>query len=557
MKKISIAFLLVVFTTLSFAQTTNNYWVVFKDKKNNSFSIDKPEAYLSERSIARRERQHIAITAKDLPVSIFYIKQLQQKGAVILSRSKWFNAALIQLNDAAALEEIKSLPYVKYVQTIAVNAVSVNEKFKIEEELFEDVTDGVQSQRASGLNYGLGFNQANMIGADCMHNLGYMGQGMVIAEMDAGFYKVDSLPAFDSLRMNNQLFGCRDFVTHIPGDTMVFEDYAHGMNVLSCMVGNLPGRLVGTAPKANFWLLRTEDIATEGLHEEINWLTAAEFADSVGADIITSSLGYSRGFDIVADEHTYADMDGNTTIITKAADWAASIGIFVVTSAGNAGGPSWFKITAPADADSALTVGAVDSLEIITGFSSRGPSFDGRIKPDVVAKGNHATVAAPGGDVMFTGGTSFSCPITAGAVACLWQANPSRTNMELFQAIHFSSDQFVAPDTIKGYGVPDFCNANNILAGINEQMANEEYLSVYPNPFHSTIEVLFNSSKKQNAILELFDISGRRVMSMQLVLDKGNSNRINVEGGAKLASGLYILKLKTEDKVYSKKISKE
>lgn len=186
-----------------------------------------------------------------------------------------------------------------------------------------------------------------------MHNQGYAGQGMVIAVLDAGFYKADSLPAFDSLRTNNQILGCRDFVT---GDTLVYEDYPHGMNVLSCMGGNIPGSLVGTAPKAKYWLLRTEDAWVETLQEEINWAVGEEFADSVGADVINSSLGYSN-FDNPADSHTYADMDGNTTIISNAADFAVSKGIFVTTSAGNAGGPPWYKITAPADADSVLTVG--------------------------------------------------------------------------------------------------------------------------------------------------------------------------------------------------------
>lgn len=558
MKKNILTALLSLASAVVFAQSTTNYWVVFKDKKNSNYSLSHPEAFLSERSIARREHQHIAYSDKDLPVNESYLKAILATGAKVKNKSKWFNAATVVLTDDRQLNEIQSLACIKSIKKIEIKTSAHSaDKFNYEKNLsIAPTADAALMQKspATSYNYGLSYQQAHMLGVDCMHQWGYTGQGIVIAELDAGFYNANILPAFDSLFANNQILGCRDFVV---GDTLVFEDYSHGMSVLSCMGGNLPGQLVGTSPKADFWLLRTEDIATEGLHEEINWAVAAEFADSVGADIITSSLGYSNGFTIPADEHTYADMDGNTTIITKAADWAASVGIFVVSSAGNAGGPSWYKITAPADADSVLTVGAVDSVQVIAGFSSRGPTFDGRIKPNVVAQGVHATVASDMGGLGFFNGTSFSCPITAGAVACLWQANPTLTNMQLMAAIEQSANQYASPDTIKGYGVPNFCYANSIIAGILSQTAEEEVLTAFPNPFNSTISVSFYSSSKQEAELSLFDVSGRKVIAQTKQLDNHATNTFLVSGGNELAKGIYILQLKTSTKTFYKKIVKE
>ncbi|MCW3101773.1 MAG: peptidase and in kexin sedolisin [Bacteroidetes bacterium] len=549
MKRNILASILLLSTFFASAQTTTNYWIVFKDKSGTPYSLNAPEAYMSDRAIARRERQHIALNERDLPVNPSYVAAVESLGAIVKNRSKWYNGVTVTLSDESKQAAIAALPYVKSVTRITVKpAPESAKKFELETAVVTTPTS-----KTAAYNYGPSYNQAHMIGVDCMHEWGYSGQGMVIAELDAGFFNVNILPAFDSLRINNQILGCRDIVT---GDTMVFEDYPHGMNVLSCMGGNLPGSLVGTAPKASYWLIRTEDAASESIQEEINWLVGAEFADSVGADIINSSLGYSV-FDDSTTDHTYADMDGNTTIITKAADWAAATGIFVVSSAGNSGGPPWYKITAPADADSILTVGAVDASGNITNFSSRGPTADGRIKPNTVAQGGGAVTAANGGGITMNNGTSFSSPITAGAVACLWQANPARTNMEIMLAIHQSSTQYNSPDTVKGYGIPNFCWANYILAGIDEQEAAAENLDVYPNPFNATFEVNFYSLKKQQVTLELFDVSGRTISSQQVSAEMNTGNRFGISGAEGLAAGVYILQVRTKDKVLVKKVVKE
>jgi len=522
-----------------------NYWVTFTDKNYNSFSVDKPSKFLSTRAIERRAKQNIAVTKQDLPISDLYLHLIENTGAVILKKSKWYNAVLVQTTDATQIQTIENYLFVKSVKEIAAaaNASSIN-KFEIENTQMLAPQESFSADRTNVYDYGLSLNQANQIGVDCMHNSGFNGTGMVIAVLDAGFYNANILPAFDSLRANNQILGCRDFVT---GDTLVYEDNQHGMMVLSSMGGNLPGRLVGTAPKAKYWLIRTEDAATETMQEEINWVVGAEFADSVGADIINSSLGYSY-FDNTAENHTYADMDGNTTIITKAADWAASKGIFVCSSAGNSAGFPWFKITAPADADSILTVGAVDSAGFVTGFSSRGPTFDGRIKPNVAAKGYQSVVAAPWGDILQGNGTSFSSPITAGAVACLWQANPTKTNMELLYAIQQSGNQAATPDTLIGYGIPNFCTANIILTGIHENTITQPIVSVYPNPFNSQLTLNYVSSKNEKIKIQLFDISGRKIVEQQFTATENNNNFI-INGLEKLSRGVYFIQLNSSDDI--------
>ena len=556
MKKINSFLLIFLCSHFAIGQTTSfNYWVEFKDKNGSSFSLSSPTAYLSQKAIDRRSKQNIPVSINDLPVNYAYVSEIKAMGAIIINQSRWFNAILLSCSDTGKIISIEALPYVKSIKKMeGAQLTKTTSKFK-----FESVISAVNSEKydnpsaASGFDYGPSFKQSNQIGADCLHNLGYHGQGITIAVLDAGFFDVNILHVFDSLRINDQLLGTRDFIS---GDTMVYEDFPHGMNVLSCMAGNLPGKLVGTAPKAKYWLLRTEDASSESLSEEIAWAVGAEFADSVGADIINSSLGYNY-FDNPADNHSYADLDGNTTIITKAADVAASKGIMVVSSAGNFGGPPWYKISAPADADSILSVGAVDSAGAIGSLSSRGPSFDGRVKPNTVARGMQAIIAGNSGDITSSSGTSFSSPITAGAVACLWQANPNATNMELLYAIHQSSSQSSNPDSIKGYGIPNFCAANTILTGIEKPELNADKLSIHPNPFNDNINITFYSIKQQTVFVELYDISGRIIFKNSENVNANTSNIFNIPVTKTLSKGLYLLQLTAPNKSFYKKVIKK
>ncbi|HEX8516544.1 MAG TPA: S8 family serine peptidase [Bacteroidia bacterium] len=541
--------LVLVFTFFgAAAQPGVKCWVVFKDKNNSPFKISEPSQYLSQRAILRRQRQAIAITITDFPVNPAYLTGLQAEGAAIIHTSRWMNAALVTLPEDK-IKKLSKISYIKNISRLEKDKPSpLISKFELEERHFQKEEN---SRAAASYNYGPSYNQAHMIGADCMHEKGFKGEGMVIAVLDAGFYNANILPAFDSLRVNGQILGCRDFVS---GDTLVYEDYPHGMNVLSCMGGNLPGRIVGTAPQADYWLIRTEESASETMQEEINWLKGAEFADSVGADIINSSLGYSV-FDDASTNHTYADLEGNSTIVTKAADMAAAAGILVVSSAGNSGGYPWFKITAPADADSILTVGAVDASGTITGFSSRGPTADGRIKPNTVAQGGGSTIAANGGDITFANGTSFSSPITAGAAACLWQAHPDKSNMEIIHAIQQSASKATSPDTVMGYGIPDFCKAHRLLGGV-EDIVYEESFSVYPNPFKNDFQFAFYSAEKQTVLIELFDITGKAIYSESADFEIYSDNRFHIPAN-NLAAGVYMIIVKTDKKTYQEKVLKQ
>jgi len=556
MKKNIFFLLLSLFFHFAIAQTiSNKYWIQFKDKNGSPFSLKNPASFLSQKSIDRRNKQNILISISDLPVNPYYISVIKALDITVINQSKWLNAITVSFSDTNKINSIKALPFVVSVKKIdGIQNNNVPSKFKIENNTIAvSFAKSSRSPSSDVLDYGLSYSQANQIGVNCLHNLGYQGQGMTIAILDAGFFDVNILPAFDSLFANHQILGTRDFVT---GDTMVYEDFPHGMNVLSCMGGNLPGQLIGTAPKARYWLLRTEDAASEKIIEEVNWLVGAEFADSVGADIINSSLGYNN-FDNSADNISYSDLDGKTTIISRAAAWAASKGILVVSSAGNSGGAPWYKITAPADADSILTVGAVDSAGIIAPFSSRGNTFDGRIKPNTVARGVQAVIAANTGGITTGSGTSFSSPITAGAVACLWQANPSATNMQLLDAIQQSASQASNPDSIEGYGIPNFCLAHNILTGIERHDLNKEQLIVHPNPFTDNFNITYYSEKNQTINIELYDISGRKIFSFQKIVIANSNNTFSDIDAKTISNGLYLLRLITTDKSYYKKIIKK
>jgi serine protease AprX len=545
-KLTTLAFVLLI--QLANAQQSN-YWIVLKDKNASTYSLKQPEHFLSAKALQRRERQHISLSANDLPVSAVYINEIKKTGVKVTGCSKWLNTISIITDDEEKIAQIKALPFVKAVKKIAHTVPKKNNKFESIESNTQQYTAHAGNRT---LDYGPSYKQADQIGVICMHEQGYQGEGMTIAVLDAGFFNVDTLPAFDSLIASKRLLGTRDFVT---GDTLVYEDNAHGMMVLSCMAGNIPGQLVGTAPKAKFWLLRTEDAGSETLQEEMNWVIGAEFADSVGADIINSSLGYNI-FDDSTQNHTYADMDGNTTIISKAADIAASKGIFVTVSAGNAAGPPWHKIMAPADADSVLAVGAIDSLGVIGSFSSRGPSYDGRVKPNTTARGVRAIVASPGGSITMANGTSFASPITAGGVACLWGANLSKTNLQLLDAIQQSASQYATPDSIMGHGIPNFCKASQILTGITPYRSSENSLAVYPNPFHSGFTILYASPKDEVITVELRDVEGR-VLKSQKQKVNADEIKLNFSYEKELANGIYIITVLTPESVFYKKIIKE
>jgi serine protease AprX len=543
---------LTLFSFLSVSEAQNKkYWIRFKDKNNSPYSVGSPLAYLSQKAIDRRSKQNIPIRINDLPVNPSYIDSVRSKGVPVLNRSKWFNAVTVEA-DSTQLNQILSLPFV--LNASHVKRLSTEKAVLPGKDLFVSHTsvpraDLNQSgnKRIMGYDYGMSYNQIGMLKGDLLHSQGFDGRGMTIAVLDAGFYNVNTFPSFDSLRANGQILGTWDFVANEPG---VYEDNSHGTSVLSLMGGNIPGQLIGTAPKASYWLLRSEDVG-EYLIEECNWASAAEFADSVGADIINSSLGYTT-FDDPAMNHTYADLDGNTTIVTRAADIAASKGILVVNSAGNYGGWPWRYIGAPADGDSVLAVGAVQWDRSLAGFSSRGPSADGRVKPNVMAQGAVCVIQDDNGSLTYGNGTSYSGPILAGMAACLWQAHPTSSNMHILEAIEKSGDRYTSPSDSMGYGIPDFEKAHQIVS-INQQ-ANKvaKLISIYPNPVSGrriTINLISDTAQKLD--LRIFDALGKLAYTQSERIGTGY-NVIPFELHS-LSKGVYHVKLNTEkDDFFSK-----
>ena len=538
------------------------YWITFKDKSNSPYSLESPEQYLSAASLARRQAQGIPLKQNDLPVNPDYIAQVQALGVQVLTKSKWFNAITIQVEDTSILGAIRALPCVKGSSQVArLKAKSVADEFMADLLRMAEAMEA--QQRKANLNktksalsdpyYGDADVQIEMIGGQKLHEMGFKGEGITIAVLDAGFYNVDQITYFDSLRSSGRLLGTKDFVQ---GGTQVFEDNSHGMSVLSTMAANTPGEIVGTAPHAKYWLLRTEDAGSEFIIEEHNWVAGAEFADSVGAWIINSSLGYTK-FDDTLTSHVYNDLDGNTTPITVGADLAASKGILVVNSAGNSGTDSWKFIGAPADGDSVLTIGAVTSERNYAAFSSRGPSADGRIKPNVCAMGQQSVLVVSSGEIARSNGTSFSSPILAGMAACLWQAHPSATAMEIFKAIEQSADQYENPDDLKGFGIPDFMKAHGILSrvGISESVS-DSVVNVFPNPFIEGLSLEYYSITEQEITVTVHKLSGKRIYEEKVKVYPFVNNLIQLEKLRKVSSGTYTVTVNNGKSTFVKRIIK-
>lgn len=572
MRVITIIFFLLHIYALGFSQNfIYKYRVSFKDKNNTIYSLSNPSAFLTNKAIARRTNQGIQINELDIPVNSWYIDSVKNNGASIINQSRWFNSIIISMTDTSTLQQVRNLPFVKNVELV----VALNKKkkgnsnpknssdifyndilkpYQFGERIVENKIDNdYKSDRIKNLDYGFAIYQIDMLQGVAIHNQGFMGQGITIAVLDAGFWSVNSISAFDSLWYNGQILGTRDFVQ--PGNN-VFNESTHGMMVLSTMGANLPGQIIGTAPKASYWLIRTEDANSENIIEEDNWVAGAEFADSIGADIINSSLGYTV-FDAPLMNHSYSDMNGKTTRASIGATIAARKGLIVVNSTGNSGGSQWQYIGAPADADSILAVGAVDINGNYAVFSSTGPSYDNRVKPDVVALGQNAIVANASGPIMGNG-TSFASPILCGMVACLWQAFPSKKNQDIINAVKKSSSQFYTPDSLLGYGIPNFPIAAILLSGNTiPNFDTENLFTVFPNPFDNDLYIAYNSNDTQNISIELYELTGKKILSVNEIPRFIGYNSISLNHLSGLKSGVYIVRITSGYKTSTKKVIKK
>ena len=531
--------LVLFFHPVTTAQNFAKYRIEFADKNRNPYSIEKPEDFLSQRAIQRRIKQNIAISESDLPVSPYYTDSLKSLGLRIINKSKWFNSVLIETKDTILLDTICKIAFIDSVTLVKPSVQKKSLRNKFTSEFCVDIAKQTTQN-----------NQLTMLNGHILHEYGFRGEGKQIAVIDAGFIDADILPAFDSLWINNQILGQRDFVD---GDNWVLDAHSHGMTILSILGGNVPNELTGSAPGADYWLLRSEDTGSEYRIEEENWISAAEFADSAGVDIINTSLGYST-FDDTLQNYTYKEMDGKTTRISKGAVMATSKGILVVVSAGNEGNKLWKYITSPADADNILAVGAVDTSGMLASFSSVGPSYDGRIKPDIAAQGV-GTVAQGLDGLIGCNGTSCSAPVISGLAACLWQANDQLSNIDIIEMIKQSSSQYQNPDTLIGYGLPNFANALSQI-GADLPYSTIRIKGIYPNPFLDKISLLLIQIAPEDIFIELYDIQGKMIKQQRYVNLPGGEFELTIDNLGDLSQGIYIIKVLSGEYCYVNKLVK-
>lgn len=478
-------FIVFVFIMSTFAilkaQTQYFFYVQFSDKNNTTYSLQRPAEYLSTRAIERRISFHIAIDSTDLPVNQTYVNQIAALGIKVHSRSKWMNGVTVMLSDSGMMHLVRELNFVKFTQytgKMTTTPASVIQKSQTQE---------------TGYIYGNAATQINQLNGTTLHNNGFRGQGIQIGILDAGFSNVDVNRGFDSLRLQGRLLGTKDII--LPGNN-VFREHTHGAQVLSTMAGNIDGQYIGTAPKASFWLIRTEYDPTEYLSETDFWVSGIEFADSAGVDVINSSLGYTT-FNDPSMNFTYNDMNGKVSRASRAATMAAEKGIIVCNSAGNDGGKSWNYLGVPADADKIFTVGSVTSANTPSSFSSFGPSADQRIKPDVCAMGSLSCVIFPDGVISTNNGTSFSSPIMAGMLSCLLQRykafDPNPVMSVFYRAVIESCNNYATPTPQSGYGIPDFVVAESklpIYDGVGKLLkTNENHAEIRQYPTGIQIKI--------------------------------------------------------------------
>ena len=533
--KVVVAFL---FCTLYlFAQETTMYRLILTDKGNSPYSIDHPEEFLSQKSIDRRTKQGFPVNETDLPIDPAYFEALTEAGASIQTYSKWVNTVVVKIADDEVLESINQLPFIDSLYPVwrgELPELTPPAKDNAEQE-----TPSIDLFDLRSDNYGDGLTQISLHNGYLLHELGYAGKDMTIAVIDGGFRNVNKIDYFDQ----SKILGVKNF-THENVNPLE-GNVDHGTRVLSCMLANKSGNMIGTAPQANYYLFKTEVSNEEFPIEEDYWVAALEHADSLGVDIVSTSLGYST-FDDPSMNHNHSQLDGVTVPASRASSMAASKGMLVMHSAGNEGNKSWEKIMIPADAKDMLTVGAITSDSILSVFSSLGNTSDGRIKPDIVALGTGTTLITHEGKITKANGTSFACPIMSGLAACLWQALPELNSLELIALIRKSAHRYQNPDNQYGYGIVDVLKAyNNESSGllIVSPDDNSNYLRV------DTSENRIHINKAEldcpQICLSLFTINGFRVFE-----DCDSPEQVDI---SRLSKGAYIAYLLCGEKKYVQK----
>ena len=531
-----VTFLLMFLMATMFAQAqvaTNIYWVQFTDKANSPYSIDNPEAYLSERALQRRANLGIAIDEFDLPVNPQYLQAVAGCGAELINPSKWLNGVSVYVT--SVIDAINALDCVASVRNCPNDPVAQERK----ERWLANEMKPVDAQRGTRGFYGGAEDQVTQLNVNVLHDMGYDGTGIIIAVLDGGFQGAEETSCFDAMREEGRLLGTREFVY---GQTSVYTQSTHGTSCLSTMGAYDPNNMVGTAYNASYFLIHTEDGDTENIIEEYNWVSGAEFADSLGVDVCSTSLGYID-FDMTQWSHPYEHFDGKTAPMSVGAEIAASRGIICVNAAGNEGDGTC-TLGIPADAEHILTIGAVNGSGVRASFSSVGPTYDGRIKPDVMAMGEGTYVASGYGNwwPYYNGsGTSFATPVLAGAVACLRQARPYASVEEICDAVRACSNRADNPDNKYGYGIPDFSQALELLKVEELPATASEIINVYPNPAQGEVKVALKEGAK--ADVTVYDFMGRKLYEYTF----NGLNHTTLEGYLNtLGTGVYFINAVSE-----------
>lgn len=466
MRKLILLFIAYLSISTSWGQNYEyKFRLTLKDKGQSAFSVDRPLDFLSQKAIDRRTKQGYKIDESDLPISNDYIKAIEDAGGIIVAKSKWNKSVAVHCTDSLMIDKFKALPFVENV-LFAWRAEPRNTN-KVDTVAFYPTKQEI----IFGNYYGKADTNIKLHNGQYLHEAGFKGKGIEIAVIDAGFNHLPKIEMLDNIEVK----GAKGFVYQ---NTDLYSNAnQHGLNVLSCIATNKPNQYVGTAPEASFWLLGSEDSRSEFPIEEDYWAAAIEYADSIGVDVVNTSLGYNK-FDEPAKSYTHQDLNGRTALISIVANKAVDKGIFVVGSAGNSGDSEWSKITMPGDAINMLTVGAIKSDSTMAKFSSRGMTADLRVKPDVVTLGVNASVVNDKGLVRPSNGTSFSSPIMCGMVACLWQALPTLTNKELLNIIRETASKYEKFDENYGFGIPDMKKAleagKTLVARKEARAANEK-----------------------------------------------------------------------------------
>lgn len=517
----------------------DRYAVYFKYKPQTTLSLTKPQEFLTQKAIDRRTREGILADSTDLPVSKKYVDAVKDKADYLLYDTKWLNASVLVTTKEKA-DEIKAFSFVEKVELVGIGYLD-NSNSRLDQSNFAlKEPKNRKEEKPSGRELQLNENsydfQNQLIGIPEMHEEGFKGKGITIAVFDAGFPGVNTASSLIHLQTNNQILSTKDFVR--PWNTNVYTDNQHGTNVLSLIASNEPGKMVSGAPEASYILVMTEEVATEYRVEEYNWVRGAEYADSLGVDIISSSVGY-WDFDDPSMNYTIADLDGETAIITKGATIAAEKGILVVNSSGNYG-PGVSSLVAPADAKGILAIGSVNKDLTVSGFSSRGPTGDGRIKPDLAALGSGTALVRSNGSVGFSNGTSFSAPQISALAAGIWEGRPEWTKNQLISNLIRSGTQVDKPDNLIGFGIPNFFDAyyGEILA-VDERPENISW-KVYPNPIATDdLSIFFGTGLSGE--FSLIDKNGRLIVNTKLTrLGLKDPFRISLQG---IRPGFYIIQM--------------